>query len=79
MSRGLLRPEEHPVGPEHDREAVLAPLGGELEDVRAEERLPAGQDQERAGIDPGDVGHHPAALVGRELARRARRRAPPLM
>ena len=66
----LLLAQEDAVGPEHDREAVLAPLRRQLEDVPPEERLAAGEDQEGAGIDPGDVGHHPAALVGRELAGR---------
>src|SRR5262249_32884876 len=45
-------------------------VGGGVEDVRPEERLAAGEDQERARIDPGDVRHHPAALVRRQLPRR---------
>src|SRR5262249_38977184 len=66
--------EEDAVGPEDDREPVLPTLGGEVEDVRPEERLAAGEDQERARIDPGDVRHHPAALVRRQPPHRRRAR-----
>jgi hypothetical protein len=73
---GLLRAQEHAVGPEDDREAVLPTLGRELEDVRSEEGLAAREDEERPRIDPGHVRHHPAALVGRELSRRRGAGAP---
>ena len=73
---GLLRAEEHAVGPEDDGEAVLPALGGQLEDVAPEQRLAASEDQEGPGIDPGDVGHHPAALLRRELPRRRGARGP---
>ena len=63
---GSLVVEEQPAGPHHHGQIELAGIGGNLVDVRAEHRLPAGQDDDGLG-KRGDVLKQGAAFLGGEL------------
>ena len=65
----LLLPEEHPVRADDDGEPALAARRRQGEEVFAEERLAAREDQEDVGVDLGDLAHDPEALLGGELVR----------
>ena len=59
--------DQHAVGAEHHHESELHGMTRDVENVRADQRLPAGDDQQTALVDLGDLVDQAVALFGREL------------
>ncbi len=59
--------DQHPVGAEHNHEAELHGMAGDVEDIGTHQRFSAGDDQQAALVDFGDLVDETKAFVGGEL------------
>ena len=59
--------DQHAVGAEHHHEAELHGVAGDVENIGPDERLAAGDDQQAAFVDLGDLIDQAEAFFGREF------------